>query len=248
MTTLRTREVMHRLDVRFAGTAERWGGHVFMREVTVPSVETDYDVLVERHGVERADQIMRAGWYRDRDWTKPGRDRRIDALAVSCKGATFGEVHGIEVKVTRADWLRELKDGRKADAGAALCHRWWLAVGDKTIVKAGELPDGWGLLVPHGRGLRVDVHPTARTPDVTPAWMARLVLAAQRSHRHCRRFARIEGYGDGYRVGLDSSSWRIARAEREAYERGVADGIAAERRDAAACVPWTHEGAADARA
>ncbi len=55
---------------------------------------------------------------------------------------------GIEIKVSRGDWLRENKNPEKADEVAAYCDHWVVAVGDESIVKDGELPAQWGLLVP----------------------------------------------------------------------------------------------------
>lgn len=72
------------------------------------------------------------------DYTSPPPRRRYQA------------VHGYEVKVSRADWLRELADLSKANTWARFCHHWWLVASHKDIVQAGELPDGWGLLVPRG--------------------------------------------------------------------------------------------------
>ena len=44
----------------------------------------------------------------------------------------------------------------------AACHRWWLVVGDEAIVQPGELPTGWGLLVPKAGALKCKVEPTRR--------------------------------------------------------------------------------------
>lgn len=65
------------------------------------------------------------------------------------------KLHGHEVKVSRSDWLTELRDPEKADAFARFCDYWWLVVSDKAIVRDGELPEGWGLMVAHGRSVRV---------------------------------------------------------------------------------------------
>ena len=62
-------------------------------------------------------------------------------------------MHGHEVKVSRSDWLRELKDPGKAEAWRQFCDHWWLVVPDASIVRD-DLPDGWGLLVWQGNGLR----------------------------------------------------------------------------------------------
>lgn len=77
------------------------------------------------------------------------------------------KLHGHEVKVSRSDWLTELKDPTKAEAFTQYCDYWWLVVSDKDIVKPGELPEGWGLMVKHGPGLRI-VSQAVRRPDPVP--------------------------------------------------------------------------------
>lgn len=77
------------------------------------------------------------------------------------------DIHGFEVKVSRADWLRE-KHTHDEEFPAAwksypwgrYCTHWWLVVPHKDIVQPGELPEGWGLLVGSKR-LRA-VHQAAR--------------------------------------------------------------------------------------
>ena len=74
--------------------------------------------------------------------------RRIaDFIAVDCWPTGGIELHGHEVKVSRSDWLHELKQPDKAEAFKRYMDRWWLVVPDVGIVKPGELPEGWGLLV-----------------------------------------------------------------------------------------------------
>jgi hypothetical protein len=85
------------------------------------------------------------------------------------------EWHGFEIKASRADWLNERKDPSKAEAFTRYMDRWWLVVGDTSIVKDGELPEGWGLLVPtDGRVLRV----AKQAPKLTPAVMPATFVAA----------------------------------------------------------------------
>lgn len=78
------------------------------------------------------------------------------------------KLHGHEVKVSRSDWLTELRDPEKAEAFAVYCDYWWLVVSDKAIVKPGELPSGWGLMVSHGRSVRVSVPAVRRDPLPMP--------------------------------------------------------------------------------
>ncbi|MCB8043659.1 hypothetical protein JM654_03970 [Microbacterium oxydans] len=76
-------------------------------------------------------------------------------------------VHGFEVKVSRSDWLTELRDPEKAEAWARYCHYFWLVAASKDIVRD-DLPEGWGLLVPHGESLRVVRKPVRRDPETMP--------------------------------------------------------------------------------
>jgi hypothetical protein len=79
--------------------------------------------------------------------------RTADAVAMNLWPSRGLEVHGFEVKISRNDWLRELKAPAKADEIAGYCDRFWLVVADATIVHPGELPATWGLLGPRGDGL-----------------------------------------------------------------------------------------------
>jgi hypothetical protein len=63
-------------------------------------------------------------------------------------------VHGFEVKVSRSDWLTELKDPDKAEAFKPYCDHWWLVVPDASIVHD-DLPPGWGLMVAGRGGLHI---------------------------------------------------------------------------------------------
>jgi hypothetical protein len=67
---------------------------------------------------------------------------------------TYGKqpaIHGFEVKVTRSDWLRELKHPDKSAPWRQYCDYWWLVVADRHIERD-DLPDDWGLLVPTAAG------------------------------------------------------------------------------------------------
>ena len=84
--------------------------------------------------------------------------------------------------MSRSDWLTELRAPQKAMAWSRHCHQWLLVVPDRSIVRAGELPDGWGLMVPDSTGkLRLRTAPTPRQPDPLPTpVLAQLARAALR--------------------------------------------------------------------
>lgn len=89
--------------------------------------------------------------------------RRIDAIALDRREVPLRErpqdsqgnrvlpptpIHGFEVKVSRSDWLSELRtDGQKSALWRSYCTHWWIVVPDAGIITPRELPAGWGLLV-----------------------------------------------------------------------------------------------------
>ncbi|MDA8320406.1 MAG: hypothetical protein M0030_11445 [Actinomycetota bacterium] len=72
--------------------------------------------------------------------------RTADLIAVDTWKSSRFERHFCEVKISRSDWLRELKEPEKSAEFTRCAERWWLAVPTLAIVAGGELPDGWGLL------------------------------------------------------------------------------------------------------
>jgi hypothetical protein len=108
----------------------------------------------------------------DYTWKRRSTLRTADALAVDLWPSSGNVIHGFEVKVSRSDWLTELKDPSKADAFRQYVDHWWLVVPDASIVR-GDLPDGWGLLAGVG-SLRARVP----APRLTPAPMSSSMRAA----------------------------------------------------------------------
>jgi len=78
----------------------------------------------------------------------PSVTRTADALVMSLYPSRGLTLSGFEIKVSRSDWLRELKDPAKAEEIARHCDYWWIVAGEADLVKLEELPPSWGLLVP----------------------------------------------------------------------------------------------------
>ena len=138
------------------------------------------DLLLDRY------TAMRPGTIADR-WVRAEhvsvslgltRDRVADFIAVDKYPSNGLAIHGHEVKVSRADWLAELRDPSKAAAFTPYMHYWWLVVSDPAIVRAGELPDGWGLLTPGKAGLRARVKATRRAAGPLPAELSVSLMSA----------------------------------------------------------------------
>lgn len=73
--------------------------------------------------------------------------RHADALVMSLWPSRGLTLQGFELKCSRTDWLKELKDPEKADAIARYCHGWSVVVTDQKIIQPGELPSTWGLWI-----------------------------------------------------------------------------------------------------
>lgn len=87
-------------------------------------------------------------------------------------------LHGHEVKTSRADWLTELRDLTKAEAFKRYMHHWWLVVSDPQIIKPGELPHDWGLLVKTRDTLRTKVKAPRLSPEPLPTDMSITLMSA----------------------------------------------------------------------
>lgn len=104
--------------------------------------------------------------------------RTCDFMAMDVWPSSGLPLHGHEIKVSRSDWLTELRDPSKAEEFRQYCDRWWLVVPDASIVRD-DLPDGWGLIV----GTRVKVKAPKLDPKPLPRTMlACLLRAATQTH------------------------------------------------------------------
>lgn len=80
-----------------------------------------------------------------------GDERRIDLWVIDRAPSAGMPAHAVEVKVSRADWLREIKTPIKARLALAVSNFMWVAA-PPGVVKTEELPPMWG---------RLEVNPTA---------------------------------------------------------------------------------------
>jgi len=89
--------------------------------------------------------------------------RRADALVCSCWPSNGIWLAGVELKVSRSDWKRELKDPGKAWGVGRYCHYWWLAC---PAGVAEEVPEAWGLVTVDDKGtVRVRKQAPRREPE-----------------------------------------------------------------------------------
>lgn len=115
-----------------------------------------------------------------------GGTRYADAIAVNLWGSRGHAIHGFEVKVSRSDWQRELKDPAKAEPLYRNCDHWWI-VAPRGVVRDGELPPTWGLLELRESGLTQTVAaPRLEAQPLTRAFFASLM---RRGHEQIEAIA-----------------------------------------------------------
>lgn len=147
--------------------------------------------------------------------------RRIDAVAVGLWAKTGHYVDGFEIKVSRADLLAELRDPEKSEHAIAMCDRWWLVLGDAALLREGDpVPQTWGILAAHGRGLTVVRDAYLSPVDSGKRFVAAMLQASLRSHGACRGLGYLDGIVRGLKVGEERAdrkwSGRLAIAEAAA--------------------------------
>jgi hypothetical protein len=113
------------------------------------------------------------------DATGSRQSRWADAVAMNLYPSRGLEIHGFEIKVSRSDWLRELKDPTKSAPVQRYCDRWWIICPDG-VIKPGELPPTWGHydVKPGGVIRQVVAAPKLDAQVVTKEFMAALVRRA----------------------------------------------------------------------
>jgi hypothetical protein len=151
--------------------------------------------------------------------------RRIDALGMTLWNSRGLELHGYEIKVSRSDWLRELKRPEKADGIYSYCDRWWIVVSSADVVKRDEFPQTWGLMVAEGAGLKVAIKaPKQKKPRaISRGFLAAIFRKAAQTNVDQRLIAaaRREGYNAGVADARDETKNHspLARELRHAKEQ-----------------------------
>lgn len=147
----------------------------------------------------------------------PGGKRFADLVAVQLSGNGH-EVHGFEAKVSRGDWLHELKQADKAEPAMTQCDKWWLLAGSPDVYREHEVPEQWGIIAPGPSGMEIvrgAKYLHERRPVPTP-W-DRHFMAAFMSRAHADA---------GLAAGL------VHRTAAQAERKGYAKGLSAARRRA----------------
>ena len=107
------------------------------------------DLIRKRHEGESwcvFTELANATGSRVRGWA--------DAAALGLWPSRGYELHGYEVKISREDLKKELRDPAKADNIGRYCHYWWLRLADEKLMDGLVIPSTWGILAPRDGVLR----------------------------------------------------------------------------------------------
>jgi hypothetical protein len=144
--------------------------------------------------------------------------RTADAVAMQTWPSRGLELWGFEIKADRRDWLRELDQPEKAEVMVSYCDRWFVVVPDDSIVRDGELPPTWGLMMPRGKQGLVA---SKEAPKLEPkpwdkSFIAALLRRAATSSATAEDLAasKLAGYEEGHVAGVEE-----ARRDRNSNER-----------------------------
>ncbi|MGE5510354.1 MAG: hypothetical protein ACM31O_03770 [Bacteroidota bacterium] len=105
--------------------------------------------------------------------------RYADAVAMSLYPSRGLALLGFEIKISRSDFLREIKDPDKSVAVQQYCDQWWL-VAHEAVVDETLLPPAWGWLQVHNGTLRV----RKKAPQLAPKPIDRGFMAAMVRRAH----------------------------------------------------------------
>ena len=102
--------------------------------------------------------------------------RHADMAALGLWPSHGQKLIGYEMKHSRGDVQKELKDPRKADAVGKFCDEWWLVISDVAIIDGLVLPETWGVLAPKNQVLRVvRKAPTLKPKPITRGFVGAMI-------------------------------------------------------------------------
>jgi len=92
----------------------------------------------------------------------------VDALAMNCYAYRKWPLVGYEIKVSRSDFMAELRNPAKTARSAAFCSSFYFAC-PTGLVQAKEVPDPYGLMVVHPNG-KTRIVKQSRLERPEPTW------------------------------------------------------------------------------
>lgn len=147
--------------------------------------------------------------------------RRADCIALNTWPSRDFKVIGFEIKASRSDWKREMRESAKNDMFVGQCDEFYLVTAKKGILKDGELPNGWGHLRLTGSGLRKEEQSNlteAQDQPMKKAFWAKLAAKAFDDGVPNERInaAKRQGFKEGKERASNTTDYSIQRLRRKA--------------------------------
>ena len=150
-----------------------------LEDHATPTTTADLLAALHNHFIKHDDTW--AGAVCLTEVTAPNSTRRADMVHIglwASRGA--GGIDVCELKTSKSDFRREIDNPAKAEAWWPYSSRFWIVSPSETVTPPGELPEGWGLMVPgRARRFRVVVAPAEREPKLTANLLVTLLKCTE---------------------------------------------------------------------
>ncbi len=165
----------------------------------------------EGDGWQVFEELANGTGYKVKGWA--------DAAALGIWPSRGYELHGFEIKISREDLKKELRDPAKADNIGRYCHFWWLVLSDEKLMEGLAIPEAWGILVPRARVLRV----VRKAPKVAaprpfdPAFVAAMIRNVCKTWvpKHEHEALKERSHQDALKAAESLRADRVSDAERD---------------------------------
>jgi hypothetical protein len=136
--------------------------------------------------------------------------RRIDAIAMSLWPSKDYKIIGFEIKVSRADWLNELKQPEKSFPIAQFCDEFYL-VAPAGVLGIDEIPKTWGYIQASEKSLLTKIRAPKREAIQTDRpFMASLIRSLVKKYQNKNLIA---AQVDNIRIKMEDDFQRRTKAD-----------------------------------
>lgn len=153
------------------------------------------------------------------------RPRYADAVVVSLWPSRGLWIGGIEVKISRNDWLRELDKPNKSAEIQRFCDYWWVAAPEGVVEKT-EVPETWGYYLVNSTG-KQRVRAVKAAPKLQPEPLKlHFVASVLRNQSECANRLRQLGHHEGFeKARAEHDPSVVERLRKELNEKGRAHDL-----------------------
>ncbi len=151
-------------------------------------------------------------WHVEHELTLEG--RRLDVVAFNRWGARAYRTVGFEIKVSQADYRRELEDFRKSEIWTHVVDQFFIVAPGK-LIDPDTLPKGWGLLELRGERMFTKAQAAIGSSKTLPRELAaRMIDRLYKQMENVRREASTTQYLAREQMRQELRQQLAAEAER----------------------------------